>query len=61
MREKGRKELFSSELYNEGWLLRVILDGLKGRPEVSALLNFVKRCLGSEKASQGGPAPRLRE
>lgn len=51
MREKDRKELFSSELYNEGWLLRYILEYFKGRPEVEAILNFVKKCLESEKVT----------
>jgi len=51
MKDKGRQEPVSTELYNEGWLLRLILEYFKGRPEVDALLNFVEKCLESKKAS----------
>lgn len=33
------------ELVNEGWLLRVVLDLLKKRPEVETLVKLVERFL----------------
>lgn len=41
--DKERPEPFCTELCNEGWLLRLILECFRSRPEVEALLNLVER------------------
>jgi len=51
-----------TELENEGWLLRLVLDFFRTRREIQAVLTFVDRCLAS--APQGARAamnPRERE
>jgi hypothetical protein len=51
-----------TELENEGWLLRLVLDFFRTRREIRAVLTFVDRCLAS--APQGARAamnPRERE
>lgn len=44
-----------TELANEAWLLRCILDFFRSRPEVQAVLTFVDRCLTAAPDAPGLP------
>ncbi len=45
---------FCRELYDEGWLLRCILEYFRGRPEVDVVMNFVRQNLDSDETPSAG-------